>query len=585
MMVRSSRRLVPIAIAAMSLTGYADEPPSAFDPVTDAMLADPPAAHWLTWRRTNDAWGYSPLDQITTENVAKLVEVWTRPLGRGSQTATPLVYDGVMYMPNPNDVIQALDAVTGELIWEHERETSEAARRMGGLLGSNNRNIAIYGNLIIDTSVDLHLFALDAETGEMVWETPVLDYTKHRAIQGAGPIIANGKAVSGRSCLPYAGPHACVIVALDAMTGKEVWRRRIIPGPGEHGDESWGDMPFEERSHVGSWMVPSYDHELDLVFVGTSVTAPTPKFLLEGSDKEYLYHNSTLALDGDTGEIRWYYQHLVDHWDLDHPFERMLLDTAVAPDAEDVPWINPRIKPGETRKVMTGIPGKTALIYTLDRETGEFLWARPTVEQNVVADIDGATGKVTGEGDSIPTEMGQTLNICPSMHGGKDWEAGAYSPLTNTMYFPLRNACMPTLITTARDASHSYYALNVGFELSPGKTDLGSVYAVSAETGATTWLYEQRASTTSVVATGGGLLFLGDTGGGFMALDQESGEVLWRVELGSPVTGFPITYAVEGRQYVAVSTGFSATTGSFLRMTPEVRPSFGNNLYVFALPP
>ena len=244
----------------------------------------------------------------------------------------------------------------------------------------------------------------------------------------------------------------------------------------------------------------------------------------------------------------------------------------------------PRIKPGETRKVMTGIPGKTALIYTLDRETGEFLWARPTVPQNVVADIDGATGKVTGEPDSIPTEMGQTLNICPSMHGGKDWEAGAYSPLTNTMYFPLRNACMPTLITTARDASHSYYALNVGFELSPGKTDLGSVYAVSAETGATTWLYEQRASTTSVVATGGALLFLGDTGGGFMALDQENGEVLWRVELGSPVTGFPITYAVDGRQYVAVSTGFSATTGSFLRMTPEVRPSFGNNLYVFALP-
>ena len=168
--------------------------------------------------------------------------------------------------------------------------------------------------------------------------------------------------------------------------------------------------------------------------------------------------------------------------------------------------------------------------------------------------------------------------------GGKDWEAGAYSPLTNTMYFPLRNACMPTLITTDRDASHSYYALSVGFELSPGKTDLGSIYAVSAETGATTWLYEQRASTTSVVATGGGLLFFGDTGGGFMALDQEKGEVLWRVELGSPVTGFPITYAVDGRQYVAVSTGFSATTGSFLRMTPEIKPSFGNNLYVFALP-
>ena len=304
-MVGASRgvsKVVLIAIATMPVIGQAEEEPSSFVPVTDAMLADPPAEDWLTWRRTNDAWGYSPLDQITAENVAKLEQVWTRPLRRGSQTATPLVYDGVMYMPNPNDVIEALDAATGDLIWKHERETAEAARRMGGLLGSNNRNIAIYGNLIIDTSVDLHLFALDAETGTMVWETPVLDYTKHRAIQGAGPIIAGGKAVSGRSCLPYSGPQACVIVALDALTGKEVWRRRLIPAPGEHGDESWGGMPFEARSHVGSWMVPSYDHELDLVFVGTSVTAPTPKFLLRGSDKEYLYHNSTLALDGDTGK-------------------------------------------------------------------------------------------------------------------------------------------------------------------------------------------------------------------------------------------------------------------------------------------
>ena len=584
--LRVAIRVFPIAATLVgTMVLGSDDEASTFVPVTDAMLADPPAQDWLTWRRTTDAWGYSPLDTITPENVASLEQVWTRPLRRGSQTATPLVYDGVMYMPNPNDVIQALDATTGDLIWEHERAIPELASKIvGGLLGSNNRNIAIYGNLIIDTSVDDHLFALDAATGEMVWETQVLDYRKHPAIQGAGPIIANGKAVSGRSCLPQGGPHACVIVALDAMTGEEAWRRRTIPAPGEPGDESWGKIPFEKRNHVGSWMVPSYDHALDLVIVGTSVTAPTPKFMLDGSDKQYLHHNSTLALDGDTGEIRWHYQHLVDHWDLDHAFERMLVDTRVAPDPEEVPWINPAIVPGEPRKVVTGIPGKTGLIYTLDRQTGEFLWARPTVHQNVVADIDGETGRVVGEAESIFTEIGQTATICPSMHGGKDWEAGAYSPETNTMYFPLRNACMPTLVTTSRDASHAIYAISVGFELSPGKTDLGAIYAVSAETGATIWLYEQRASTTSVVATGGGLLFVGDTGGGFMALDQDNGEVLWRVELGSPVTGFPITYAVDGRQYVSVSTGFSATTGSFLRMTPELKPSFGNNLFVFALP-
>ncbi len=579
------RTLAAVAAAAVLATpcGAADENP--FIPVTDAMLADPAPGDWLSWRRTADGLGYSPLDEITTGNVAALRMVWSRALRDGSQTATPLAYAGVVYMPNPNDVIQALHGASGDLIWEHVRPIPEdAAGFVGGLLASNNRNIAIYDKLIIDTSVDDHVFALDVTTGQMVWETQVLDYHTHPAIQGAGPIIANGKAVSGRSCSPRSGPDACVVTAHDAKTGAEVWRRRTIPAPGEPGDESWGNVPFEERRHVGAWMPPSYDKDLDLVLIGTSVTSPAPKFMLDGADKRYLYHNSTLALDANTGEIRWHYQHLNDHWDLDHPFERMLVSTEVTPDAEAVPWINPRLEPGETRKVVTGIPGKTGLVYTLDRATGEFLWARPTVEQNVIASIDGATGTVTENDELVYTALGQVLLVCPSMHGGKDWEAGAYSPLTNTMYFPLRNACMPTLTTTAREASHPEYALSVRFQLSAGKDMLGSIHAISAATGRTEWLYEQRASTTSLLATGGRLLFGGDTAGRFKALDQDTGEVLWEVNLGSPVTGFPITYAVDGRQYVAVSTGSSATTGSFLHMTPEIRPSFGNNLFVFALP-
>ena len=196
-------------------------------------------------------------------------------------------------------------------------------------------------------------------------------------------------------------------MAHDAATGEELWRRRLIPAPGEPGDETWGGVPYEQRLHVGSWMVPSYDPELDLVYVGTSVTSPAPKFLLGGVDNKHLYHNSTLALDGETGEIRWYYQHLNDHWDLDHPFERMLVDTAVAPDPDAVAWINPRLQPGETRKVVTGVPGKTGVVYTLDRETGEFLWATPTITQNVISNIDGATGEVTENAEVIFTRMGQ----------------------------------------------------------------------------------------------------------------------------------------------------------------------------------
>jgi alcohol dehydrogenase (cytochrome c) len=546
-----------------------------FVPVTDAMLQAPAPDDWLMWRRTLDGWGYSPLDQITRENVSGLRMVWTRALTRGSQQGTPLAYDGVLYMPNPRDVIQAIDAATGDLKWEHRREVPEGS---GGGLAANNRNVAIYDNLIIDTSVDDHVFALDATTGEMVWETEILDYATNRAMQSSGPIIANGKVISGRSCRTR---DSCVITAHDARTGAELWRRHTIPAPGEPGDETWGDVALEDRRHVGAWMVPSFDPQLNLIYIGTSVTSPAPKFMLGGADKKHLYHNSTLALDADTGEISWYYQHLNDHWDLDHPFERLLVDTAVSPDPAAVSWINPRLRPGEVRKVMTGIPGKTGVVYTLDRETGEFLWATPTVTQNVISHIDGATGAVTENSEVVFSALGQEVLACPSWAGGKDWEAGAYSPLTHTMYFPLRNACQRLLSTT--DGSGPY-ALAARHELAPGTDQLGTVRAISVETGETAWLYEQRAATTSLVATGGGLLFGGDVNGRFRAFDQDTGEVLWKVNLGSPVTGYPITFAVDEQQYVAVSTGTAANAGINLRMTPELRPSAGNNLFVFALP-
>ena len=207
-------------------------------------------------------------------------------------------------MPNPSDVIQAIDAVTGDLRWEYRRVLpDDVDEYVGG--SSTNRNIAIHGSHIIDTSGDGFVFALDAATGRLVWETQILDYQVNPARHSSGPIIAGGKVISGRSCRPQGGPEACVITAHDAATGAEVWRRRLVPAPGEPGDETWGGVPFEERVHVGSWMAPSYDPQLNLVYVGTSVTSPAPKFLLGGVENSHLYHNSTLALDGDTGEIVW----------------------------------------------------------------------------------------------------------------------------------------------------------------------------------------------------------------------------------------------------------------------------------------
>ena len=569
----------------------AQEDSAGFVPVTDAMLQAPDPADWLMWRRTLNSWGFSPLDQINRENVDEIRMVWSRDLAAGTGEVTPLAYGGVLYVPQAEDVIQAIDAVTGDLIWEYRRDLPEDLYEFVGGNARNNRNIAIYDRFIINTSDDNHVFAIDAMTGKTVWETKIFDYQVTSATHSSGPIIADGKVISGRSCRPWGGPNACVIAAHDALTGVELWRRRIIPAPGEPGDETWGDVPFEARQHVGAWMVPSYDPELKLIYFGTSVTSPAPKFLLGGAHNAHLYSNSTLALEVETGEIRWYYQHLNDHWDLDHPFERLLIDTRVAPDPDVVSWINPRLDPGVRRKVLTGIPGKTGVVYTLDRETGEFLWATPTNFQNVIADIDGVTGRVTENTEVVFTELGDQVFVCPTWTGGKDWEAGAYSPLTHQMYFPLRNTCAQMLATSDVESERAraltadgqgglaIYSLAARHQIAPGTDNLGTVRAISVETGKTTWLHEQRAGTMSLVATGGGLIFGGDANGRFRAFDHETGEVLWEINLGSSVSGYPITYAVNGVQYVAVNTG----AGS-INLTRELRPSYGTNLFVFALP-
>jgi alcohol dehydrogenase (cytochrome c) len=314
------------------------------------------------------------------------------------------------------------------------------------------------------------------------------------------------------------------------------------------------------------------------------VTSPAPKFLLAGNDKKYLYHNSTLAIDGNTGKLRWYYQHVVDHWDLDHPFERILVDTAVAPDAADVSWINPRIKRGERRRVITGIPGKTGIVYTLDRETGEFLWARPTNFQNVISRIDGATGDVTVNPEAIFTRGGEERLICPNTNGGKNFPAGAYSPLNNAIFMPVQNTCAVEFPIGDKIVPTSNYMLNFNQQLAPGTDKAGALFAVSVETGKTLWKLEQRAGMMSLMTTGSGLVFGGDSEGRFRAIDQTGGKVIWEVNLGAAVTGFPVTYAVGGKQYVAISAGTSLVSSGVNRLLPELKPTTANNIFVFALP-
>jgi alcohol dehydrogenase (cytochrome c) len=389
--------------------------------------------------------------------------------------------------------------------------------------------------------------------------------------------------ISGRSCEPEGGPEACVITAFSADSGAELWRTRTIPRPGEPGDETWGNVPYEDRVHVGMWMVPSYDPELDLIYVGTSVTAPAPKFYLAGNDEQYLYHNSTLALDPDTGEIVWYFQHVVDHWDLDHPFERLIVNTEVSPDPDEVDWINPRLRSGEERQVITGIPGKTGLVYTLDRRTGEFLWARQTIHQNVITSINTESGAATVDPSKMFTRVGQELLVCPATTGGKNYPAGTYSPLSGVMYYPLQNTCMMVTSTANDGEIESLYSINSRAQIAPGEQNVGTIQAIDVKTGALEWKFEQPAGMLSLISTGGGLLFGGDVNGRFRAYDQSNGRIVWEVNLGAPVNGYPAAFAIDGRQYIAISTGGSGLALGLAQLA-GIRPGSGNRLYVFALP-
>nr|WP_283773343.1 PQQ-binding-like beta-propeller repeat protein [Altererythrobacter sp. KTW20L] len=504
--------------------------------------------------------------------------VWARPLPPGHQEGTPLVHDGVIYFPGPSDVIEAIDARSGQLLWQYRRQLPEDIGQYLPVYDTN-RNLAIYGDRIIGQSADNFLYALDARTGELVWETKIADYSSGAKIS-SGPIIADGLAITGRSCEPEGGPDACVIVAHDAVTGAERWRTSIIARGDDPNDASWGGLPLEQRQQVGAWMIASYDPELKLIYMGTSVSAPAPKISLAGVEHDYLYHNSTLALDVATGEIRWHYQHMVDHWDLDHPFARMLVDQQVAPDPAAVAWMAPDIEQGRTYRTVTGIPGKPGIVTTLDRETGRFLWARPTVRQTVIERIDGVTGRAHLNPASVPHEYGTVHEVCPGPTGGANYMTGSYSPLTQTLFLPLANLCAQM---TAVDPANSpgVYGMSQQISIVPEVEGLlGSLFAVDAVTGETRWEHRQRAGFQSLITTGGGLVFAGDAGGWFMALDQATGEELWAMNLGSTVSGYPASFAVDGQQYVAASTGRWLSDA----FTPELTHGTQNTLFVFALP-
>ena len=551
-----------------------------FETVTDEVLRNPSDGDWLQWRRTYDGWGYSPLDQIDRDNVGTLRLAWSRALNPGGVELIPLVYDGVMYIPHPGGVVEAVDASTGDLIWQYRRPPPAEARVASGI----TRNIAIYSDRIYYAApADGAVVALDATTGEVVWETQVHDNERDRTRHSSGPIVVRGKVLTGRSCQPGGIPGGCFIAAHDAETGEELWRRFTIARPGEPGGDSWGGLALEDRWHVSPWMPGTYDPELDLVYWGTGVPGPYAG-ISRGSDGtgDLLYSNSTLALDPDTGAIVWYYQHLPgDEIDVDYAHERILVDITYEPSAE-LEWFNPDAR-GESRRALWAA-GKGGTQFVLDRETGEYLWARPLLHQNIIASIS-PTGRVERNTELTHREFGDVIVAGP--RAGKDWWYGAYSPLTGAVYQPLLNAWVEQTSLEFAGTGNAAIRRTIPSTDQPGTP--GMVKGFDVATGELLWEYKQPAPWLGgLVATGGGLLFGGDLNRRFRALDQESGEVLWETILDSRITGGAISYAVGGRQYVAVATG-GGTSGSYetFGLTPDVpleAPRGGNTMFVFTLP-
>ena len=561
-----------------------------FVPVTDAMLREPPPENWIGFRNGYPLWGYSPLDQIDAGNVTELRLVWSRAMQLGYQEVEPIVHNGVMFLANVEDIVQALDATTGDLLWQYRRNLPENIANVTGTR-YRYRNVSIYGDKIFLATNDAFIVALDARTGELVWETQRADY-RERVAQTAGPTIVNGKLINGSRCNPSSPrPGGCFITAHDVDTGEELWRINTAATPDQFGGDTWGGLPRAARRHASAWMVGSYDPELHLVYWGTGPPAPLPESLRGAGKADLLFTNSTLALDPDTGEMAWYFQHLPrDNWDLDHVFERMIVETEVSPNPASVPWINPAIRPGERRKVITGIPGKTGLIWTLDAATGEFLWARPTVYQNIMTGLDLATGRPAFDESTAPQSVRTPAFACPHLLGGKNQPSGAYSPDTGALYMPMNNACMDIAMSVEEAGPSDGYDVRVQVrhrpDVDPDTAPVGRLQAVSASTGDTLWLYEQRAPIYgSVLATGGNLLFSGDVVRRFRAFDAETGDVLWQTILNGPVSGRPMTFSVGGRQYLAVGSGGLTQGTGFLQLTPELTtPSGSNTLFVFALP-
>jgi len=525
--------------------------------------ADREPQNWLTYFGTYNAWRYSSLGQINRENVKSLVPAWAFQTGKveGGLNATPLVVDGVLYLVGSYNRVFALNAVTGERLWNYFYKLPQGPIPYGVSV----RGIAVGYGLVFMGTLDNHLVALDAKTGREVWDVEIEDVKQCGCNVTAAPIVVKDKVVVGVTGGDSA--HRGYLNAFDAKTGKQAWRFYTIPGPDEPGFGTW-DKESWRLGGGSTWMVGSYDPELNLIYWG--VGNPSSDFYGEDRKGDNLYTDCVVALDADTGKLKWYYQEIPhDLYDFDSAYESVLIDVE---------------RNGQRQKLLVHT-NKGGYVWVLDRVTGKFVSAWPHVETiNWVKSID-KDGKLIGRLDLIPDKENF---ICPNWGGGRSWNHAAYSPRTGWLY---NNGIEWCGITTPKrqeaKEGRGFVAGTVVPKPPPNGPAYGHIDAFDPVTGAKKWTWQTKYPIlSSLLATAGDLLFTGDVEGNFIAFDAKTGDKLWSFNTGSGHRGSPIAYSVNGRQYIAVPSGFgSIFIGGMPAVWPETRNlQPGSTLFVFALP-
>jgi alcohol dehydrogenase (cytochrome c) len=562
---------VTVALAAAPLTmAWAADETDDWVPITDERLLNPEPGDWLSYRRTYDVMGFSPLQQINRDNVAQLRPVWTYSMRDNNRwVATPIVANGLMYVAEGSGRVLAFDVPTGEVVWTYTRQFPEDISSSEGY--PRARGVAIHGDTIYWGTADMHLVALDARTGAVRWDVQTGDF---RTGEGHAhpPLVIDGKVFIGAAGGDLAARGK--FQARDASTGELLWEFYTVPRSGEPGYETWTANGKWEPAGGAPWNTVSYDPELKLVYFSTGQPAPWSTAARGPGDS--LYTNSVLAVEADTGKLRWHYQlSPADDWDR-AAYESMLVDLEIG---------------GVMRKALV-TTGKIGWGVVLDRATGEFLQAFPTAYDNMITGWT-ESGRPIYDPKTIPQpeDMDTTkiFFICPHLHGARNLQAPSFSPVTGYYYLGVNNACMNAqVVTPVFDRLRGLTGVTFTTAFAPGYDFVGEFVAFDPVTGKRAWEYRPPSGapmTASALATAGGIVFGGTADRQFFALDSENGKLLWQMRLNGDVSGAPVTFEHDGVQYVAVTAGGrAAPTLTLGRLVDVDVPQGTGVVWVFALP-